>query len=160
MREGGRKRKLDLKGGGPSKTARTREDVRSILPESVISELQNNLHNSIQPSPNVHEIQRLTAKKTKSHLHCRSCQNKFSSVEALENHNKKKTVNTGIQTILPRSFKNDSTHIIVCREPECCFSTKRLNQIYSHDRTNHGGKYFDGDIHKFNGEYQGGLLSE
>ena len=29
MREGGRKRKLDLKGGGPSKTARMREDVRS-----------------------------------------------------------------------------------------------------------------------------------
>ena len=63
MREGGRKRKLDLKGGGPSKTARTREDVRSILPESVISELQNNPHNSIQPLPNVHEIQCLTTKK-------------------------------------------------------------------------------------------------
>ena len=125
MREGGRKRKLDLKGGGPSKAARTREDVRSVLPESLISDLQSDLYNPIQPSSNAHEIQRATAKRPRSNLHCRACQNKFSSVEALENHNKKKTVNTGIQTILPRSFKNDSTQIIVCQEPECCFSTTK-----------------------------------
>ena len=141
------------------KLFRTREDVRSMLPESLISELKSDLYSPIQPSSNAHEVQRATAKTPKSNLHCRACQNKFSSVEALENHNKKKTVNTGIHTNLPRSFKNDSTQIIVCQEPECCFSTTKLNQIYSHDRTNHAGKYFDGTIHKFNGEYQGGLLS-
>ena len=108
MREAGIKRKLDLNGGGPSKAVRTREDVRSMLPEFLISELQRDLYNPIQHSSNAHEIQSAAAKSPKTNLHCRACQNKFSSVEALENHNKKKTVNTGIHTTLPRSFKNDS----------------------------------------------------
>ena len=81
MREAGRKRKLDLNGGGPSKAVRTREDVRTMLPESIISELQSDLYNPIQPSSNAHEVQRATAKRPKSNLHCRACQNKFSSVE-------------------------------------------------------------------------------
>ena len=87
------------------KLFRTREDVRSMLPESLISELKSDLYSPIQPSSNAHEVQRASAKRPKNNLHCRACQNKFSSVEALENHIKKKTVNTGIQTILPRSFK-------------------------------------------------------
>ena len=73
MREAGRKRKLDPNSRGPSKTIRTREDVRSVLPESLISDLQSDLYNPIQPSSNAHEIQRATTKRPRSNLHCRAC---------------------------------------------------------------------------------------
>ena len=66
MREAGRKRKLDPNRADPSKTIRSRDDIRSILPESFVSDLQNDLYNPVQSSSNAHEIQRTTAKRPRS----------------------------------------------------------------------------------------------
>jgi hypothetical protein len=85
-------------------------------------------------------------KSPKSALHCGFCDNKFTSREALSRHNEIKSTNTGKQIILPRAFKKNSSHIIVCSEMECCFSTKILNEIYKHDRAFHNNKNFSGAV--------------
>ena len=59
----------------------------------------------------------------------------------------------------PRNFKSDGSHIIVCSEDECCYSTNTLSDIYSHDKHCHDSENFRGTIHKYSGYTQGGLIS-
>ena len=81
-------------------------------------------------------------KQQRSSLHCRDCDNKFTSIEALDRHYEHKTNNTGHQVILAKTFKSDGSQTISCREENCCYSCDEVAKIYSHDRANHDSKNF------------------
>ena len=82
----------------------------------------------------------------------------FLSKEALERHNDLKTNNVGRQEILPREFKSNGSHIIVCKTMDCCFSTRNLKEIYKHDSSCHDGEHFPVPLFKTHSG-DGGLIS-
>ena len=124
MRGAGRKRKKRSAAEGSPDAQRSREDIQEINIESILPE-------------KVRDV----VKKTKA-LHCRVCDNKFTSQEALDRHNQLKTDNVGNQTILARTFKSDGSQTISCREAGCCYSCNDVGQIYTHDRFEHNSKNF------------------
>ena len=124
MRGAGRKRKKRSAAEGSPDAQRSREDIQEFNIESILPE-------------KVRDV----VKKTKA-LHCRVCDNKFTSQEALDRHNQLKTDNVGNQTILARTFKSDGSQTISCREAGCCYSCNDVGQIYTHDRFEHNSKNF------------------
>ena len=117
MRGEGRKRKKHSTTEGMPNTQRSRDDIQEFNLESIIPEKEK-----------VYDV----VKKTRA-LHCRECDNKFTSQEALNRHNQLKTNNIGNQIILARTFKSDGSQTISCNE---------IGQIYTHDRFEHGSKNF------------------
>ena len=105
MRGEGRKRKKHSTTEGLPDAQRSREDIREYNIESILPEI---------------EKARDVVKKTKA-LHCRVCDNKFTSQEALNRHNQLKTNNIGNQIILARTYKSDGSQTISCREAGCCY---------------------------------------
>ena len=75
----------------------------------------------------------------KKALHCRVCDNKFTSLEALNRHNELKMDNIGNQVILARTYKNDGSQTISCRESGCCYSCD-VAEMYTHIRYEHKKK--------------------
>ena len=137
MSGAGHKRKLNSgQGDGPS-TQRTREDIRGCDFTSILPDIQNVVNDNLDNTPQQNQI-----KKQRSPLHFRDCDNKFTPAEALDRHYEHKTNNTGRQFILAKTFKNDGSQIITCREKKCCYSCKDITKIYTHDRTNHNSKNF------------------
>ena len=126
MRGEGRKRKKHSTTEGMSNAQRSRDDIQEFNLESVIPEKEK-----------VSDV----VKKTRA-LHCRECDNKFTSQEALNRHNQLKTNNIGNQVILARTYKSDGSQTISCREAGCCYSCNEIGKIYAHDRFEHGSKNF------------------
>ena len=139
------------------KVKRKRDDIVSLTSNQISDYI--NLDDLVK-----HKSDRvvLNVKKKKAKIkprHCEFCDNKFPSIEALERHLSLKAHNTGRQYILPRSFKADGSHIIVCAVDRCCYSTKTLADIYTHDKFHHKSENFTGSLHKYSGQFQGGLIS-
>jgi hypothetical protein len=88
-------------------------------------------------------IDKTKTRSKKSGSHCGICDSKFTSPEGLSRHNEIKSTNTGKQIILSKSFKKNSSQIIVCSEMDCCFSTQVLGEIYRHDKRFHNSKNYN-----------------
>ena len=129
MRGAGRKRKNDPPDEGQPLSQRTRDDVLNFDFTSILPQKEN--------QSNV-----ITRKSHVKSLHCRECDNKFTSAEALERHYQNKTDNTGSQVILAKAFKTDGSQTISCRELNCCYSCDELSKIYAHDRAKHESANF------------------
>ena len=126
MRGEGRKRKKHSTTEGMPDAQRSKDDIQEFDLESIIPEREK-----------VCDV----VKKTKA-LHCRVCDNKFTSQEALDRHNQLKTNNIGKQVILARTYKSDGSQTISCRDAGCCYSCSEIDEIYRHDRFEHGSKNF------------------
>ena len=126
MRGEGRKRKKHSPTEGMPDAQRSKDDIQEFDLESIIPEREK-----------VCDV----VKKTKA-LHCRVCDNKFTSQEALDRHNQLKTNNIGKQVILARTYKSDGSQTISCRDAGCCYSCSEIDEIYRHDRFEHGSKNF------------------
>ena len=113
MRGAGRKRKKDSHYEDRPPSQRSHDDVLNFVYSSIPPEKEN--------LPNV-----LTKKPCVRPLHCRECDNKFTSPEALERHYENKTNNVGSQVILARNFRKDGSQNISCRTVDCCFSCATL----------------------------------
>ena len=92
MRGAGRKRKGQPNPQGAPDAQRTRDDIQELNFGSVLPEKE-----------------KLVVVAKKKALHCRVCDNKFTSLEALARHNEVKTDNVGNQVILARTYKNDGS---------------------------------------------------
>jgi hypothetical protein len=129
MRFTGRKRKKDPPDEGQPSSQRTRDDILNVDFTSILPQKEN--------------PQNIPTKKPRLRpLHCRECDNKFTSAEALERHYQNKTNNIGSQIILAKNFKKDGSQTISCRESSCCYSCNKLADIYAHDRANHESANF------------------
>ena len=126
MRGAGRKRRGQPNPQGVPDAQRTRDDIQDLNFSSVLPEKE-----------------KLVVVDKKKGLHCRVCDNKFTSLEALKRHNEVKTDNVGNQVILARTYKNDGSQTISCREPGCCYSCSEVGEIYTHDRYEHKNKNFN-----------------
>ena len=125
MRGAGRKRKKHPTSQGVPAAQRNRDDIQEFNFGSVLPEKE--------------KVIEVVKKKA---LHCKVCDNKFTSLEALNRHNELKTDNIGNQVILARTYKNDGSQTISCREPGCCYSCSDVAGIYTHDRYEHKNKNF------------------
>ena len=116
MRFTGRKRKKDPPDEGQQSSQRTCDDILNVDFTSILPQKEN--------------PQNIPTKKPRLRpLHCRECDNKFTSAEALERHYQNKTNNIGSQIILARNFKKDGSQTISCRESNCCYSCNKLSDI-------------------------------
>lgn len=160
MRLRNRKRRITLQEDDQLGVKRTRNDIEN----SGVSDISNFVSSEDISKIVVQNQTRFVpsvVKKPKSPLHCDRCDQKFTSRESLTRHVEIKSLNSGRQTILPREFKRNGSHVIVCRELNCCFSTRTLCDIYKHDKIAHKNKNFSGTIFKYpkTGDNQGGLIS-
>jgi len=105
MRGEGRKRKSPPTSQDALAVQRSRDDIQEFNFGSVLPEKEKSV---------------VVVKK--KGLHCHVCDNKFTSLEALTRHNELKTDNIGTQVIFARTYKNDGSQTISCRESGCCFS--------------------------------------
>ena len=126
MRGEGRKRKSPPTSQDALAVQRSRDDIQEFNFGSVLPEKEKTV-----------EVIK------KKGLHCHVCDNKFTSLEALTRHNELKTDNIGTQVIFARTYKNDGSQTISCRESGCCFSCNDVAEIYAHDRYQHKNKNFD-----------------
>ena len=86
MRGAGRKRKFDSGGEAGPSAQQTREDIMGCDFTSILPETQNIVNDISINIPQQNQI-----KKQRSLLHCRDCDNKFSSLESLDRHYEHKT---------------------------------------------------------------------
>jgi hypothetical protein len=139
------KRRLPPGNSDTPKLKRSREDIEeTTIPNTPVflSPEDVAILKTYQPTL----VNKTKSSSKKSGSHCEFCDSKFTSPEALSRHIEIKSSNTGKQIILSKSFKKNSSQIIVCGEMDCCFSTHELPQIYRHDKNFHNSKNFNSDI--------------
>ena len=105
MRIKGKKRKIDENSSDSNRVVRARDDVQVSDFQSIVSDLKNEISRGsynkepvLAPKPG-----KKRSRTTNRGLHCRTCDNKFPSLDSLQRHQILKTSNTGKQTIFARN---------------------------------------------------------